>query len=158
MQSYTASQVNLQTYTLKFKNFKSILSFSIKMNRMKIASHGLERPIVVLYGLLWSFMILYGISWYCMTFKWSCNVLFGLVWLFSRLVLPFYVFLSRGHRSKFIWSCSKRDFDFQFHFCRTPLMSRSNRIDIVTQILLKHVQDYQLQARKEHSWPFYNEN
>ena len=62
------------------------------------------------YGLLWSCMALHGLVWPCMALyglAWPCMALYGLVWpslAFYGLLWQNIVF-SRGHRSKFIWSC-----------------------------------------------------
>ena len=50
-------------------------------------------------GLIRIRMALYGFALYGL--KWPCVALYGLFWSF----MAEYCFFSRGHRSKFIWSC-----------------------------------------------------
>ena len=51
-------------------------------------------------GLVWPCVVLCGLVWPCM-------VLYGLLWPLYCLMLSFMAEyrISRGHRSKFIWSC-----------------------------------------------------
>ena len=56
-----------------------------------MALHGLAWPCMALYGLVWLCMVLCGLLWYCVAMSYT---------------LWYYIAFSRGHRSKFIWSCS----------------------------------------------------
>ena len=59
--------------------------------------YGFERPIGVFCGIVWPCFVLYGLLWYCMALllsfiaKYWCDLTCAI--------------FSRGHRSKFIWSC-----------------------------------------------------
>ena len=82
--------------------------------RISMASCVLVWPCMALYGLAWPCMALYGLVWPCMT-------LYGLVWpslAFYGLLWQNIVF-SRGHRSKFIWSClQSKDLKHKFKATR----------------------------------------
>ena len=60
------------------------------------------------FYLLWHIVTL-NYCLHCMTLRWSCVALHGFLWSFmvlcSYVVVWFYIAFSRGHRSKFIWSC-----------------------------------------------------
>ena len=59
---------------------------------------GKELSFVAHYGTELRYVALYFLAWLCMVF---C----GLLWYCSYVELWPYIALSRGHRSKFIWSC-----------------------------------------------------
>ena len=59
-----------------------------------VRQHGLLRNNMSLSDLLWSCMEFYGLLWSCVALYRRFMVFHGFVSLFSR-----------GHRSKFIWSC-----------------------------------------------------
>ena len=79
------------------------------------------------HGLVWPFMAFYGLILSCMTF-YDFMSFQALVWSLYSLVWPFlllygqlwlYIALSRGHISKFIWSCFILK-DVNFHIKKTP--------------------------------------
>ena len=92
---------------------------------LDVAFHGHEYvwPQLKWYGLVWPSMALYGLAWPCMAFYgllWPCIAFDGLLWplwsfiAFYGPLLPFMalcgllwqnIVVSRGIKSKFIWSC-----------------------------------------------------
>ena len=71
---------------------------------------GFMWPCMVLYGLVWPYVALYGF----IAFVWPSVLLCGILWPSYGFLSQFMVCLwslmaeyrlSRGHRSKFIWSC-----------------------------------------------------
>ena len=69
---------------------------------------------------LWSCIAFYGfcydLLWYFMVFYGSSMVLYDLLWQIIYLFGPL-SFFSRGHRSKFIWSCSTQDLTILYIMC-----------------------------------------
>ena len=59
---------------------------------------------MALYGFMWPCMVSYGLFYLI----WRPMVLYGLLWSFMVKYWFFWtcIVFSRGHRSKFIWSCS----------------------------------------------------
>ena len=75
--------------------------------RTKFFRNGLIRPSTASSDLLWYCMAFYGLEWFLWHIVVLFGLLYGLLWPFMakyRIDLTSIVF-SRGHRSKFIWSC-----------------------------------------------------
>ena len=76
-------------------------------NGTKNVRNGLIRPSTASSDLLWYCMAFYGLEWFLWHIVVLFGLLYGLLWPFMakyRIDLTSIVF-SRGHRSKFIWSC-----------------------------------------------------
>ena len=70
---------------------KSLLSFFCRISQPFVAFCKVAWSCKVIYGPMWPFMILYGLLWPFMAkYRSDYNC----------------IIFSRGHRSKFIWSCS----------------------------------------------------
>ena len=93
-------QIDLKVASSKWQNHYFVFS------RQSMALYDLAWPWSAYCGLVWPFMVLYGLTL-------SSMVFYGIVWLFYGLAWPFYgkksiwtyMVFSRGHSSKFIWSC-----------------------------------------------------
>ena len=80
-------------------------------------SWDLAWPWVTYCGLVWPFTVFHNLHWHFIAFLWSC-----IAFLWSSMAKYGFdwtwIIFSRGHRSKFIWSWSTIQMQFQSFFVR----------------------------------------